>query len=367
MAWGCVVRRVLSRAADGRHVLTGRPEGSLSPHHPIAHGEGEKQRARSCESLSDLRACRCRSLGFCSSLLCDYYFSLYFATVSFVLQEFGQWILAGSMRGRGRTLALPWCGRHPPWRAPSGAASTRRLSGCSTCAQLGERAFRFLFYYSLFFFFFFFFFFSSVLDEARRDVRAVSQSRQRRFHHGPASAWLATELFRYSLRRIVRQLHPMQFHIPDMQLHMTDDGNDDDDDDDPIVGQARQFVSPFSILPCSHGCSHQASKRTSFSRPRPMSHASRLMVHGSWFMVHGFGSFMFVHSFEDTGERQVVKALESHPWTRSHVTPAAVAGGGCALTSAIPAAEERKKATETALSKVGMLCLFLRKRKGSIS
>lgn len=61
-----------------------------------------------------------------------------------------------------------------------------------------------------------------------------------------------------------------------------------------------------------------------------------------------------MHSFEDTGERQVLQALESHPWTRFHVGPAAVAGGGCTLTSAIPAAEERKEASTsaTALSEV---------------
>lgn len=64
------------------------------------------------------------------------------------------------------------------------------------------------------------------------------------------------------------------------------------------------------------------------------------------------GRYVFVHSFEDTGEREVVQALESHPWTRSHVAQAAVAGGGCALTSAIPAAEERRGATGTALSDV---------------
>ena len=39
LAWRCVVRRVLSRAANGLHVVTGAPQGSLSPHHPIAHGE----------------------------------------------------------------------------------------------------------------------------------------------------------------------------------------------------------------------------------------------------------------------------------------------------------------------------------------
>lgn len=62
--------------------------------------------------------------------------------------------------------------------------------------------------------------------------------------------------------------------------------------------------------------------------------------------------YVFVHSFEDTGERQVVKALESHPWTRSHVAEAAVAGGGCTLTSSIPAVEERQRATGTTLSEV---------------
>lgn len=64
------------------------------------------------------------------------------------------------------------------------------------------------------------------------------------------------------------------------------------------------------------------------------------------------GRFLFVHSFEDTGEKLAVSALELHPWTRSHVGLAAVTGGGCAMTSAIPSADERKKATPTTFSEV---------------
>lgn len=44
LAWRCVVRRVLSRAANGLHVVTGRPQGNLSPHHPIVHGGEEMKR-----------------------------------------------------------------------------------------------------------------------------------------------------------------------------------------------------------------------------------------------------------------------------------------------------------------------------------
>lgn len=67
---------------------------------------------------------------------------------------------------------------------------------------------------------------------------------------------------------------------------------------------------------------------------------------------HDAGRFVFVHSFNDTGERQVVRALGSHPWTKSHAVPAAVSGGGCTITSAISSAEERKKAAPTALREV---------------
>eukprot|EP00752_Nemacystus_decipiens_P008848 g7896.t1 len=60
--------------------------------------------------------------------------------------------------------------------------------------------------------------------------------------------------------------------------------------------------------------------------------------------------FVFVHSFEDTGEQQLLRMLNSHPWTRSHTGAAAVSG--CTLTSAIPSAEERKKATPKELSEM---------------
>lgn len=43
--WSCVVRRLLDRAANGKHVVTGRPQASLSPHHPISHGEDDKNGA----------------------------------------------------------------------------------------------------------------------------------------------------------------------------------------------------------------------------------------------------------------------------------------------------------------------------------
>lgn len=42
LEWSCVVRRLLDRAANGRNVVTGRPQASLSPHHPISHGEDDK-------------------------------------------------------------------------------------------------------------------------------------------------------------------------------------------------------------------------------------------------------------------------------------------------------------------------------------
>lgn len=48
LAWGCIVRHVLSRAANGRHVVTGLPQGSLSPHHPVAHGEEESAWMQGC-------------------------------------------------------------------------------------------------------------------------------------------------------------------------------------------------------------------------------------------------------------------------------------------------------------------------------
>ncbi|CAM9299935.1 unnamed protein product, partial [Hapterophycus canaliculatus] len=38
LEWRCVVRRLLSRAANGLNMVTGRPQSSLSPHHPVAHG-----------------------------------------------------------------------------------------------------------------------------------------------------------------------------------------------------------------------------------------------------------------------------------------------------------------------------------------
>lgn len=52
LAWRCVVRRVLSRAANGLHVVTGRPQGGLSPHHPIVHGREGKQGGADCSTLS---------------------------------------------------------------------------------------------------------------------------------------------------------------------------------------------------------------------------------------------------------------------------------------------------------------------------
>lgn len=39
VVWGCVVREVLDRVADGRHMLNNQPFPSLSPHHPATHGE----------------------------------------------------------------------------------------------------------------------------------------------------------------------------------------------------------------------------------------------------------------------------------------------------------------------------------------
>ncbi len=69
-----------------------------------------------------------------------------------------------------------------------------------------------------------------------------------------------------------------------------------------------------------------------------------------------YRSFVFVHSFQGTGEKAVLDLLASHPWVRSHEgRAAAAAGGGCALTPAISTAVEREReraAGGTALSEV---------------
>ncbi|CAB1098959.1 unnamed protein product [Ectocarpus sp. CCAP 1310/34] len=60
--WSCVVRRLLDRAANGKHVVTGRPQASLSPHHPISHGAraidpyGEEESRRMEACMSAVRA-----------------------------------------------------------------------------------------------------------------------------------------------------------------------------------------------------------------------------------------------------------------------------------------------------------------------
>lgn len=62
--------------------------------------------------------------------------------------------------------------------------------------------------------------------------------------------------------------------------------------------------------------------------------------------------YVFVHSFQDTGELEVVRLLAAHPWVTSHEGEAAVAGGGSALTMALPTARDREEATGVALEKV---------------
>ncbi|CBN78982.1 hypothetical protein Esi_0158_0032 [Ectocarpus siliculosus] len=60
--WSCVVRRLLDRAANGKHLVTGRPQASLSPHHPISHGAramdpyGEEELRRTEACMSAVRA-----------------------------------------------------------------------------------------------------------------------------------------------------------------------------------------------------------------------------------------------------------------------------------------------------------------------
>ncbi|CAM9477808.1 unnamed protein product, partial [Ectocarpus sp. 8 AP-2014] len=60
--WSCVVRRLLDRAANGKHFVTGRPQASLSPHHPITHGAramdpyGEEELRRTEACMSAVRA-----------------------------------------------------------------------------------------------------------------------------------------------------------------------------------------------------------------------------------------------------------------------------------------------------------------------
>lgn len=59
-----------------------------------------------------------------------------------------------------------------------------------------------------------------------------------------------------------------------------------------------------------------------------------------------------MHSFQDTGEVQVVRSLAAHPWVRSHEGEAAVAGGGSALTTVVPAAQDRERTTGVDLKEV---------------
>lgn len=39
LIWSCVMREVLDRVANGRHMVTDKPLPGLSPHHPATHGE----------------------------------------------------------------------------------------------------------------------------------------------------------------------------------------------------------------------------------------------------------------------------------------------------------------------------------------
>eukprot|EP00904_Undaria_pinnatifida_P006960 jgi/Undpi1/3394/HiC_scaffold_15.g06767.m1 len=61
-AWGCVVRHLLSRAASGKHVVTGKSLPTLSPHHPVAHGMramdpyGEEEASRTAMCLSTIHS-----------------------------------------------------------------------------------------------------------------------------------------------------------------------------------------------------------------------------------------------------------------------------------------------------------------------
>lgn len=68
--------------------------------------------------------------------------------------------------------------------------------------------------------------------------------------------------------------------------------------------------------------------------------------------MHRRDSFVFLHSFQDTGEVQVVRLLAAHPWVISHEGEAAVADGGSALTTAVPTARDRERATGVALKEV---------------
>ncbi|CAM9622138.1 unnamed protein product, partial [Ectocarpus sp. 13 AM-2016] len=62
--------------------------------------------------------------------------------------------------------------------------------------------------------------------------------------------------------------------------------------------------------------------------------------------------YVFVHSFEDTGEAAVVRSLASHPWVRVHGGQGAVDGEGSSLTSVFSSPREREGMAETGLSEL---------------
>ena len=59
LAWNCVVRHLLSRAANGEHMVTGASLPTLSPHHPVAHGEKPELHVEMvrCSSIGMLTCC----------------------------------------------------------------------------------------------------------------------------------------------------------------------------------------------------------------------------------------------------------------------------------------------------------------------
>lgn len=62
--------------------------------------------------------------------------------------------------------------------------------------------------------------------------------------------------------------------------------------------------------------------------------------------------YVFVHSFENTGEAAVMRSLASHPWVRLHGGQGAVDGEGSSLTSVFSSPRDREGMTETVLSEV---------------